>query len=64
MKEPNHIHESVISISSSLPKEFELEKYIDYDKQFQKAFVDPLGIILDKIGWKTERISTLEDFFG
>ena len=40
------------------------EKYIDYDKQFQKAFVDPLGIILNKIGWKTEKISTLDDFFS
>jgi len=64
LKEPNHIHESVISMSGSLPNEFDLEKYIDYDKQFQKAFVDPLGVILDKVGWKTERISTLEDFFG
>ena len=51
-------------MSDSLPSEFDLENYIDYDKQFQKAFVDPLGIILDKIGWKTEKVSTLEDFFG
>jgi len=64
LKEPNHIHESVISMSGSLPNEFGLEKYIDYDKQFQKAFVDPLGIILEKVGWKTEQISTLEDFFS
>ena len=64
LKEPNTVHESVISISSSLPKEFELEQYIDHEKQFQKAFLDPLGIILDKIGWNTEKVSTLEDFFG
>jgi DNA polymerase elongation subunit (family B) len=64
LKVPNHIHESVISMSSILPNEFGLEKYIDYDKQFQKAFVDPLGIILEKVGWKTEHTSTLEDFFG
>jgi DNA polymerase elongation subunit (family B) len=64
LKEPNHIREAVISMSGSLPNEFDLEKYIDYDKQFQKAFVDPLGIILEKVGWKTERVSTLEDFFG
>jgi hypothetical protein len=41
-----------------------LEKYIDYEKQFQKAFLDPLRIILNKIGWNTEKVSTLEDFFG
>ena len=39
-------------------------KYIDYDKQFEKAFIDPLGVILGKIGWNTEKVSTLEDFFG
>jgi len=64
LKEPNHIHESVISMSGSLPNEFDLERYIDYDKQFQKAFIDPLGVILEKVGWNTERVSTLEDFFG
>ena len=64
LKEPNTIHESVISISGSLPTEFNLNKYIDYEKQFQKAFVDPLGIILEKIGWNTEKKSTLEDFFA
>ena len=64
LKEPNIIHESVISISGSLPTEFNLNKYIDYEKQFQKAFVDPLGIILEKIGWNTEKKSTLEDFFA
>tara|TARA_R110000824_G_scaffold292565_4_gene480962 strand:+ start:1408 stop:3969 length:2562 start_codon:yes stop_codon:yes gene_type:complete len=64
LKEPNITHDFVISISSSLPKEFGLEKYIDYNKQFQKAFVDPLEIILSKVGWKTEKVSTLEDFFS
>jgi DNA polymerase elongation subunit (family B) len=64
LKEPNHLHESVISINGSLPDEFGIDEFIDYDKQFQKAFVDPLGVILSKIGWNTERISTLEDFFG
>ena len=64
LKEPNTIHESVISINGALPKEFNLEKYVDYDKQFQKAFVDQLGVILNKIGWNTERVSSLESFFG
>jgi len=64
LKEPNPLHESVISMSSSLPTEFGIDKYIDYDKQFEKAFIDPLGVILGKIGWNTEKVSTLEDFFG
>ena len=64
MKLPNIMNENVISFVSALPKEFELEPYIDYDLQFQKSFIEPLGVILDKIGWTTEPVSTLESFFG
>ena len=64
MKLPNIMNENVISFVSALPKEFELESYIDYDTQFQKSFVEPLGVILDKIGWTTEPVSTLDSFFG
>ena len=61
---PNTINENVISFVNVLPKEFELEPYIDYDTQFSKSFVEPLGVILDKIGWTTEPVSTLDNFFG
>ena len=64
LKLPNVMNENVISFVSALPKEFELEKYIDYETQFQKSFVEPLGVILDKIGWTTEPVSSLDSFFG
>jgi hypothetical protein len=47
-----------------IPEEFALSKYIDYNTQFTKAFLDPLKIILDSIGWKTEKTASLEDFFA
>ena len=47
-----------------LPHEFELDKYIDYDTQFQKTFIDPLSFILNSIGWKVEEEANLELFFG
>jgi DNA polymerase elongation subunit (family B) len=64
LKEPNILGENVIAIATVLPKEFDLEKYIDYDLQFDKAFLQPCKNILDAIGWKSENISTLESFFG
>jgi len=64
LKEPNIIRSNIIAFNGSLPVEFDLHKYIDYDTQFEKSFVDPLKIILDSIGWKTEKISTLEAFFS
>jgi DNA polymerase elongation subunit (family B) len=63
LKEPNGTGQNVISIINNLPSEFNLENYIDYEKQFDKSFVEPLKIILDVIGWKTEKVVTLEDFW-
>jgi DNA polymerase elongation subunit (family B) len=64
LKSPNPFKDSVISYPSRLPKEFELQNYIDYDTQFEKTFLDPIKIILVSIGWETEKQSTLESFFG
>jgi DNA polymerase elongation subunit (family B) len=63
MKMPNPTQENVLSVLSVLPKEFDLEKYIDYDTQFEKSYVEPLRIIVNTFGWNTEKKSTLESFF-
>ena len=63
LKTPNHIGENVIAFHQELPKEFKLDKYIDYDLQFEKAFLDPLKVVLDCIGWKSEKTISLESFF-
>jgi DNA polymerase elongation subunit (family B) len=63
MKVPNPVQENVFSILTVLPKEFGVEKYIDYDTQFDKAYLEPLKTIVNTIGWKTERVSSLENFF-
>ena len=64
LKVPNKIGENVISFISDFPTELGLEKYIDYDLQFNKSFLDPLKIILDSVGWSSEKRVTLESFFG
>ena len=64
MKTPNKINENVISFFQNLPKEFDLDKSIDYELQFEKSFLEPLKVILDTIGWKPEKINTLEFLFA
>ena len=64
MKKPNPIGENVISFFNTLPKEFGLDNYIDYNMQFEKSFLDPLKNVLDCIGWKHERTGTLTSFFS
>jgi DNA polymerase elongation subunit (family B) len=63
LKMPNPIMENVIGFIQTLPKEFGLHAYVDYETQFDKTFVQPLKAILDIIGWKTEKTITLDQFF-
>lgn len=63
MKLPNPSREDVIAVINSLPKEFCLDRYIDYDRQFDKTYLQPLNDILSVIGWSTEKRATLDDFF-
>tara|TARA_B100001248_G_scaffold68117_1_gene47964 strand:- start:695 stop:3169 length:2475 start_codon:yes stop_codon:yes gene_type:complete len=64
LKLPNSIKQNVIAFKDVLPKELNLHRYIDYDLQFEKTFIEPLNLILNPIGWYAEERATLEDFFG
>ena len=63
LKKPNIIQENVVSFIQEFPTELGLDKYIDYDLQFEKSFVEPLKAILDAIGWSVEKTVNLESFF-
>ena len=63
LKKPNIIQENVISFIQDFPHELGLDKYIDYELQFEKSFVEPLKAILDAIGWSVEKTVNLESFF-
>ena len=63
LKKPNIIQENVVSFIQDFPHELGLDKYIDYELQFQKSFVEPLKAILDAIGWNVEKTVNLELFF-
>lgn len=64
VRKPNPFQEDVIAFPQELPNEFELHKYIDYDKQFEKVFLDALQTVVEPLGWKTEESSSIEDFFA
>jgi len=64
LKKQNPIRENVISFISDFPMELGVDKYIDYDLQFDKAFLEPVKVILDAIGWNVEKVVNLELFFG
>jgi len=63
LKTPNHFQDTVISFPGRLPTEFGLDNCIDFELQYEKSFLEPIKVILDCMGWKTEQVSSLEDFF-
>ena len=68
LKQPNLYQCSAFSFITSLPKELDMHKMIDYETQFEKSFVEPLNVIVSKINWLVDRSygtqGTLEEFFG
>lgn len=62
--QPNPTHDTVIAAPTILPKEFGLQKYIDYDFMFEKSFLEPIKSFLNVIGWEIEKTSTLDEFFS
>ena len=63
LKTPNPIHENCISFFGELPKEFGIERYVDYQTQFEKSFLEPLKNVLQCIGWHHEKVITIGSFF-
>ena len=63
LRMPNPIHEDTISFFTEIPKEFGLDKYVDYQTQFEKSFLFPLEKVLDCVGWTTKKTIKLGSFF-
>lgn len=57
LKMPNPIGEETIGFSSSsFPKEFKLNEYIDYNEAYERGFEKPLKNFVAAINWQTEEV--------
>lgn len=63
LRVPNPCGSHVIASPGELPKELNLDAYIDYDAQFKGSFIDPLDSVLKVIGWNYEKKLTIDRFF-
>ena len=63
LKTPNPLHENCVSFFSTIPPEMNLDKYVDYQLQFEKSFLEPLKNVLNCVGWTHEKKVTLGRFF-
>jgi DNA polymerase elongation subunit (family B) len=64
LKKANPTRENVISFIQQFPKELGLSKYVDYDLQFEKSFIEPIKNILNCIGWNVEKKNNLDLLFS
>jgi len=60
----NPTKENVVAFYDFLPEEIGLHRYVDYDLQFEKAFLAVVLPVLEAIGWSAEERVSLEDFFA
>ena len=60
---PNPYHAASIAFVDRPPKELNLQNYIDYDTQFEKAFLAPLTSLMDAVKWGLTDKSSLDEFF-
>ena len=64
LRTPNPIHQHVIGFVTALPPEFEIHKYVDWEEQFRKSFMEPLRVICTAVGWTPEHVTTLDSLFA
>ena len=68
LKNPNPFQANVFTFLTECPTELEVQKYVDYEKQFEKSFVDPLLFITNSIDWYIDDSygtqTNLLDFFN
>ena len=68
LKNPNPFQTNVFTFLTECPTELEVQKYVDYEKQFEKSYVEPLKFITNAIQWQIDESygtqTNLLDFFG
>ena len=62
LKMPNPAEYHYFAFNGNIPKELNIEPYIDYGAQYEKLFLKPIQSFTNIIGWATER-NSLDDYF-
>ena len=64
LKKINPCRCSNIAFMGTLPVGFDLHEYLDKDQQWVSTYITPLRSFTDILGWKTEKVNSLESLFG
>lgn len=64
LKPINPLRLNNFAFIGKLPEQMGMHEYLDYDAQWEKAYMSPLRSFTDIVGWQTKKINTLESLFG
>lgn len=64
LKPINPLRINSIGFIGTLPKEMGMHEFLDYEAQWEKAYLSPLKSFTDILGWQTKKINSLEALFG
>ena len=63
LKVPNTVRENVFGFIDKFPRELGIDKYVDYDTMWEKAFINPLDSIISTINWTHKEMASLDGLF-
>jgi DNA polymerase elongation subunit (family B) len=63
LRSPNPTRQDAFGFPGFLPRELAMEQWVDRDEQFERAFLSPLRLVLDAVGWREEDVPDLSSFF-
>lgn len=64
LKKINPLRINSIAFTTNLPEKFDMKQYLDYDTQWENAYLSPIKSFTEILGWKAEKVNTLESLFG
>jgi DNA polymerase elongation subunit (family B) len=64
LRQPNPYGCECIAFQGKLPPEFKLEKYINYESNFERSFTSLLDNLLKSINWSSTRQASVMDWFS
>jgi hypothetical protein len=63
LKQPNPLGSEVLSFTTVIPEEFQIDQYIDYPAMYEKNYLVQITRVTEAIGWELEERSNLLHLF-
>ena len=63
LKKPNPVNQEVVGYVGAIPKQFDLDRFIDFEASYTSGFENPITAWCDMIGWTIKETAGFDSFF-